>query len=100
LLLDLISQYINNMKEGHQEVKMEEVKTHIDNTWFAWIGDTSEDAVFYYRIHSPVVLIEFDHQRAVGVSDPDKDIPTRDHIHTIMRTPMVMIMEKICYGNI
>jgi hypothetical protein len=86
-LLHLISLYINNMKEGHQQVKMKEVKTHIDNTWFAWIGDTSEDAVFYYRIHSPVVLIEFDHQIAVGVPDVSKDIPTRDHIHTIVRTP-------------
>jgi hypothetical protein len=54
-LLDLVFQYINNMREGHQKIKMEEVIEYIDDTWFAWIGDTSEDAVFYYRIYSPVV---------------------------------------------
>ena len=38
----------------------------IDRTWFAWIGGVDPGSVFYYRIHSPVILIEFDHQRPVG----------------------------------
>ena len=75
------------MKEGHQQIKMEEVRAHIDNTWFAWVGATAEDAIFYYRIHSPVVLIEFDHQRPVGIPGADKSKPSRNHIHTIVRTP-------------
>ena len=29
---------------------------------FAWIGATEPDSVFYYRIDSPVILIEFDHE--------------------------------------
>jgi hypothetical protein len=86
ILLHLISQYVNNLKEGHQQVKMEEVKAHMDHTWFAWVGGTDQNAIFYYRIHSPV-LIEFDHQRAVGIPDASKDKPTRNHIHTIVRTP-------------
>ncbi|MGW9685468.1 DUF3500 domain-containing protein [Flagellimonas sp. 2504JD1-5] len=86
-LLSLINQYISNMREGHQEVKMEEVILHIENTWFSWIGKTTEDAVFYYRIHSPVVLIEFDHQRVVGVPNADDGKPSRNHIHTVVRTP-------------
>jgi len=45
-------------------------------------------AVFYYRIHSPVILIEFDHQRPVGMGRLLKTHePTRQHIHTIVRTP-------------
>jgi hypothetical protein len=41
-----------------------------------------------YRIHSPVILIEFDHQRPVGTTTLHPvDRPTRDHIHTIVRTP-------------
>ena len=40
--------------------------------------------VFYYRIHSPVVLIEFDHQRGIAL---DNDRPARTHIHTVIRTP-------------
>ncbi len=86
-LLELIGQYINNMREGHQEVKMEEILAHLDNTWFAWVGQTDEEAVFYYRIHSPVVLIEFDHQGVVGVPGKRSRTPSRNHIHTVVRTP-------------
>lgn len=86
-LLDLVYLYVSNIRSGHDQIKMEEVKAHIDNTWFAWVGDTSEDAVFYYRIHSPVILIEFDHQRVVGVPNADDGKPSKNHIHTVVRTP-------------
>ncbi|MBV6640717.1 MAG: DUF3500 domain-containing protein [Cyclobacteriaceae bacterium] len=86
-LLELINQYISNMREGHKQVKMEEVIRHIENTWFSWVGETKPDAVFYYRIHSPVVLIEFDHQRVVGVPNTDDGKPSRNHIHTVVRAP-------------
>jgi hypothetical protein len=86
-LLDLIYLYISNIREGHNKIKMEEVIAHMNNTWFAWVGETNEDAVFYYRIHSPVVLIEFDHQRVVGVPNADDGKPSRNHIHTVVRTP-------------
>lgn len=87
-LIDLISLYVSNMKEGHARVRMEEVKAHLDRTHFAWIGETSDDAVFYYRIHSPVILIEFDHQAPVGMRQyyPDRR-PVRQHIHVVVRTP-------------
>ena len=86
-LLNLIDQYISNMREGHHKVKMAEVTLHIANTWFSWVGKTTEEAVFYYRIHSPVVLIEFDHQRVVGVPNTDDGKPSKNHIHTVVRTP-------------
>lgn len=86
-LLGLIFLYISNIREGHDKVKMDEVTENIDNTWFSWVGDTSEDAIFYYRIHSPVVLIEFDHQRVVGVPNADDGKPSKNHIHTVVRTP-------------
>ncbi len=87
LFLDLVYLYVSNISEEHNQIKMEEIKAHLDTTWFAWVGDTSEDAVFYYRIHSPVVLIEFDHQRVVGVPNADDGRPSRNHIHTVVRTP-------------
>jgi hypothetical protein len=87
-LLALIAFYVGNMDEGHAKVRMDEVAAHIDNTWFAWVGPVSPDAVFYYRIHSPVILIEFDHQRPVGTrAIGGSAAPTRDHIHIIIRTP-------------
>lgn len=84
LLLDLIGEYVGNMDTGHAEIKMMEVREHLDRTWFAWMGATDDDAVFYYRVHSPVILIEFDHQGGIAL---DTDGPTRNHIHTVVRTP-------------
>lgn len=87
-LLELIAEYVANMKEGHAKVKMAEVQKHLDDTWFGWIGSTDAGGVFYYRIHSPVILIEFDHQRpvAIGRSNPGAAAATRNHIHTVVRT--------------
>jgi Protein of unknown function (DUF3500) len=85
-LLDLANQYISNMEAGHARVKLDDIKKHLDNTWFAWVGKTDKDAVFYYRIHSPVILIEFDHQGAVGIKSQSREA-TRNHIHTMVRTP-------------
>jgi hypothetical protein len=84
LLLELIGTYVGRMRDGHSQVKMSEVRDHLDETYFMWLGGVSDDAVFYYRIHSPVILIEFDHQRGVAL---DIDHPTRAHIHTVVRTP-------------
>jgi hypothetical protein len=87
-LLDLIGLYVGHMDDGHARVKMAEVKAHLADTWFSWVGATSPDAVFYYRIHSPVVLIEFDHQTPIGIRLPDGSRgPTRQHIHAVVRTP-------------
>jgi len=87
-LVALISLFIDNQEEGHARVRMEEISAHLDDTWFAWIGGTADDAVFYYRIHSPVVLIEFDHQPPVGTTAiNEKGKVTREHIHVVIRTP-------------
>ena len=85
-LLELVNQYISNMDDGHAKIKMEEIEKHLDNTWFSWIGKASNEAAFYYRIHSPLVLIEFDHQGPIGVKATNNEA-TRNHIHTMVRTP-------------
>jgi predicted nuclease of restriction endonuclease-like (RecB) superfamily len=87
-LLALIERFVGTMRDDHATVRMSEVSAHLDNTWFAWVGETINDAVFYYRIHSPVIMIEFDHQFPVGTrSFNAPEQPTRDHIHTVIRTP-------------
>lgn len=85
LLLEVVAEYVNNMKEGHARVKLSEVRKHLNDTYFGWIGGTAADSVFYYRIHSPVILIEFDHQRPIALDRAGE--PTRNHIHTVVRTP-------------
>ncbi len=86
-LIELADLYIGNMDDGHAKIKMDEVKRHLDSTYFAWIGDIEAKSVFYYRIHSPVVLIEFDHQRPANLRGTGGNQPTRQHIHTVVRTP-------------
>ncbi len=85
LLLAVIAEYIGNLDAGHARVTMKEVQQHLDKTHFAWIGTNDPNGVFYYRIHSPVLLIEFDHQSPVALAR--SPIPTRQHIHTVVRTP-------------
>lgn len=87
MLLNLIGLYVGNMREGHTRVRMEQVEKHLDDTWFAWMGGTEADSVYYYRIHSPVILIEFDHRKPIALRHIYPDVPNRDHIHAIVRTP-------------
>lgn len=86
-LLSLIQLYVDNMDDGHAKVKMDEVEKYMDDTWFAWIGGDEDNAVYYYRIHSPVILIEFDHQKPVGTRQLYGDDVHRQHIHAVVRTP-------------
>ena len=87
-LLDLVELYIGNLREGHARVHMADVAARLDETYFAWVGETKDDSVYYYRIHSPVVLIEFDHQTPVGLTHLyPRGVPYREHIHAVVRTP-------------
>ena len=83
-LLALIAVYTGRIRPGHAEIEFDAIKRHLDATSFAWIGAFGPTAPFYYRVHSPVVLIEFDHQSGIAL---DNDEPTRNHIHTLVRTP-------------
>ena len=84
LLRALVATYAGWVREGHSGVKMSEVDRHLDETYFAWMGAVSDDGPFYYRVHSPVVLIEFDHHPGVAFDNP---VPSPNHIHTLVRTP-------------
>ena len=84
LMLNLASVYVGYTREGHNEYRMDEVEAHLDETWFSWMGATDDHGAFYYRLHSPVVLIEFDHHPGVVF---DNEVPSRNHVHTLVRTP-------------
>lgn len=89
-LLAVIAAYANDMEDGHAQVWIDHIASHLDETWFAWIGTTDNDAVFYYRIQSPVVLIEFDHETHKSLANVDgypSNVPVRSHVHSIIRTP-------------
>jgi hypothetical protein len=87
-LLDLIALFIGNMDDGHARVKMSEVERHIAQTTFAWVGKIEPGSVFYYRIQSPVLLIEFDHQTPANLRHlATSPGPNYEHIHVVVRTP-------------
>ncbi|MFF3343962.1 DUF3500 domain-containing protein [Streptomyces sp. NPDC002779] len=93
-LLDLVRVYVGTMADAHAEVKMAEVEEHLDDTYFYWIGETKDSSAFYYRVHSPVVLIEYDAQSPLAYGNENGGgaggpggTPTQQHIHTIIRTP-------------
>jgi hypothetical protein len=84
LLLGLVETYTGRIRPGHAEIALADVKRHLADTTFAWIGRCDDESPFYYRVYSPVILIELDHQRGIAF---DHDEPSRNHIHTIVRTP-------------
>lgn len=49
---------------------MDEIHAHLGGTWFAWVGGSEDDSAFYYRIHGPVIYVEFNHRIIVTLEDP------------------------------
>ena len=83
-LLELVRAFVAPLPEGPQKARMEEVERHLDDTHFCWIGGTGDQNTFYYRIQSPVVMVEFDHHAGVFLTN---EKPEKFHIHTLVRTP-------------
>lgn len=83
-LLRLISFYQDILPSGPYNASMNRIKRHWDETHFCWIGGYSDEDAFYYRVQSPVLMIEFDHHSGVFLLNRE---PAKYHIHTIMRMP-------------
>jgi hypothetical protein len=83
MLMALVDSYLVRWPAGHRELERAQVAAHLDETYFAWIGDTTS-APFYYRVHSPVILVELDHHPGILL---DNDEPEPFHVHTIVRIP-------------
>jgi hypothetical protein len=83
-LLDLAAAYVAPLPPGPYTARIEEIERHLGDTHFSWIGGHEDTSPFYYRIQSPVVLIEFDHHTGVFLTNEE---PAKFHIHTIVRTP-------------
>jgi hypothetical protein len=83
-LLHLVRTYAHRLPDGPAAAFMAGIERHLDDTHIAWIGGSGDDDAFYYRVHSPVVLIEYDCHQGVFL---DNDQPEPFHVHTIVRTP-------------
>jgi hypothetical protein len=84
LVLAIVERFSVLLPRGPRAARMREVREHLDETWFSWIGGHSAGDVFYYRVQSPVVIAELDHHCGVFL---DHDTPQPFHVHTVLRTP-------------
>ncbi|KAF2191546.1 hypothetical protein K469DRAFT_373683 [Zopfia rhizophila CBS 207.26] len=84
LVLDIAHEFLLYLPEKSRKLRLEQIKRHFDETYFSWIGEYGDDDPFYFRIQSPVVILEFDHHSGVFLSNTE---PAKFHTHTIVRTP-------------
>ncbi|MFJ1605302.1 DUF3500 domain-containing protein [Streptomyces sp. NPDC088253] len=80
----VVGTYAHRLPSGPADALMADVLRHLNDTRLAWIGGTGDDDPFYYRIHSPVLMIEYDCHQGVFLDNPE---PEPFHVHTIVRTP-------------
>lgn len=75
LLRALVSEYVRNADFDAAEVQLGLVDAAgWENLWFSWRGAVDVDGKFYYRVHGPRLLIEYNRQ------DPNHD-------HSVIRDP-------------
>jgi hypothetical protein len=80
----LLATYVGHIRPRHTELRWADVKHYLVDTRFAWIGPFDDINPFYYRILNPAILVEFDHQPGIVF---DNNTASRDHVHTLVRTP-------------
>ncbi|KAH6619826.1 hypothetical protein B0J18DRAFT_401050 [Chaetomium sp. MPI-SDFR-AT-0129] len=80
----ILREYLLYLPAKAREVRMGEVEAWFHETFFCWIGGYGDDDAFYYRIQSPVIIVEFDHHSGVFLTNKE---PAKFHIHTLLRTP-------------
>jgi uncharacterized protein DUF3500 len=84
LALRIAEAFVRLLPEGPRGARMREIREHLEETWFCWIGGHGPGDVFYYRLQSPVLIAELDHHCGVFL---DYDTPKPFHVHTVLRTP-------------
>ena len=83
-LRGLVKAFLEYLPDGPLQARLRDFDRHLGNTWFCWIGGIDDDSPFYYRVQSPVLIIEFDHHAGVFLGNTE---PEKFHIHTLIRTP-------------
>lgn len=84
LVIAILEEYLIYLPQGSRERYMEKIEACFHETYWCWIGGFGDEDPFYYRIQSPVILIEFDHHSGVFLTNKE---PAKFHIHTLLRMP-------------
>lgn len=80
----IFEQYLIYLPEQAREMRLDNIRRWFHETYFCWIGGFGDQDPFYYRLQSPVVIVEFDHHSGVFLTNSE---PAKFHIHTLLRTP-------------
>ncbi|KAK3694566.1 hypothetical protein B0T22DRAFT_507185 [Podospora appendiculata] len=80
----ILEAYLVYLPAVARAARMEQLRAWFHETYFCWIGAYGDEDPFYYRIQSPVVIVEFDHHSGVFLTNSE---PAKFHIHTLLRTP-------------
>jgi hypothetical protein len=83
-MIAIFAAFLEHLPQTVLAARLREIEHHLDETWFSWIGGFGDEDPFYYRLQSPVVMVEFDHKSGVWLTNPE---PEKCHIHTLVRTP-------------
>jgi hypothetical protein len=84
VLLRIAGHFVELLPDPVRAARLKQIAAHLDETWWSWIGAFGDDDPFYYRIQSPVILLEFDNHSGVWLTNTE---PAKYHVHTIVRTP-------------
>ena len=75
LLMRLIQEYVNNMDDEVVQAPLHEIRqTDAASIYFAWAGGTDPGQPYYYRIHGPNFIIEYDNVQNGA-----------NHVHSVWR---------------
>ena len=84
LVSEILEAYLLYLPERARQMRLDLCQRYFHETYFSWIGGFGANDPFYFRIQSPVVIVEFDHHSGVFLTNEE---PAKFHIHTILRTP-------------
>ena len=84
LVKRILNQYLLYLPQRARELRLRDCADRFAETYFSWIGGFGDDDPFYYRVQSPVVIVEFDHHSGVFLGNAE---PAKFHVHTLLRTP-------------
>lgn len=84
LILAICKEYLLYLPGKARQIRLDQIRSWFHETYWSWIGGYGDEDPFYYRIQSPVVIIEFDHHSGVFLTNGE---PAKFHIHTLLRTP-------------
>jgi hypothetical protein len=79
LLVALIRTRVGILNEEDAALRMAQIESTLDDTYFAWSGPTATGSAAYFRVTGPTLAIEYSPQNLGGSAT--------DHTHAMYRDP-------------